>query len=159
LYAETRREGGKQNTTHGHTVGLAPSSEYLSWIEMRRRCSNPDRPEYPNYGGRGITVCERWNSYELFLLDMGPKPSPRHEIDRINNEGNYEPSNCRWALPQVQANNRRNNHRIMMAGETHTEAEWCRDLGVTPDVLFNHLNWNPELLSRWVRLRRERQAA
>jgi hypothetical protein len=126
---------------------------------MHDRVSGKTQDSYRHYGERGITIDPRWNIFENFLADMGPKPSPQHQLDRIDVNGNYEPGNCRWVTPIEQQNNKRTNHRIMMAGETHTEAEWCRDLGVTRDVLFNHLNWHPELLSRWVRLRRERQAA
>jgi len=83
------------------------SPEFTAWARMRQRCVNPKRPDYRNYGGRGITVCERWNSFENFLADMGRKPSPAHSLDRINNEGNYEPSNCQWATLLQQNSNRR----------------------------------------------------
>jgi len=124
---------------------------------MHTRCSNPNYIYYKNYGGRGITVCERWeNSFENFYADMGSRPGPEHEIDRIDNNEGYEPGNCRWALPVINSNNKRNNRRIAMAGETHTEAEWCRDLDVHPLVLRNRVDrWSPEILALWVRIRRE----
>ncbi len=90
------------------THGQSKSPEYRAWCLMITRCTNPNRAKWSEYGGRGITVCDRWrHSFENFLADMGRKPSPRHSLDRENNDGNYEPTNCRWATDKQQANNRR----------------------------------------------------
>lgn len=86
-------------------LGRAPT--YEIWYDMIRRCVNPKLKAYPNYGGRGIKVCDRWTKYENFLEDMGQRPSNKYSIDRINNNGNYEPSNCRWTTNEVQALNKR----------------------------------------------------
>lgn len=87
--------------------GMSHTAEYKAWIQMKQRCNNPNSSSYPYYGGKGITVCERWvQSFESFLSDLGRKPSKTHSLDRIDPSGNYEPSNCRWATPFEQVHNR-----------------------------------------------------
>jgi hypothetical protein len=103
----------ESNKTHG----LSKSSEYRSWYAMKARCSNPNYKNYNYWGGRGIKVCDRWlNSFENFIEDMGKKPA-NTSLDRINNDGNYEPNNCRWATKTEQQNNRRNNKLIFISNE------------------------------------------
>ena len=103
------RERQRQlHTRHGFLRHGGPHMpEYRCWCGLRNRCNNPNNPKYKDYGGRGIRVCRRWDSFLLFFQDMGRKPSPQHSIDRIKNDKGYSPNNCRWATPQVQRNNRR----------------------------------------------------
>jgi hypothetical protein len=100
------RTGGR--VTHGESRVGKRSAEYRTWLAMRKRCLNSNYPDFKYYGGRGIKICDAWQSYEQFLADMGRKPSAAHSIDRKEVNGNYEPSNCRWATPSEQALNRRN---------------------------------------------------
>ena len=130
-------------TTHGGTT----LKEYRVWCWMKDRCSNPENPKYSNYGGRGITVCERWGDFPSFLEDMGKRPSPEHTIERINNNGNYEPGNCRWATRLEQANNKRNNRGITFQGITMNLSQWARQTGIGVDVIsqrLGKLGWTVE---------------
>jgi hypothetical protein len=107
-----------------------------AWHGIMRRCSNPRDPYFHIYGGRGITVCDRWKeSFEAFASDMGPKPSRRHSIDRIDNNGNYEPNNCRWALPSEQSRNTRRNVNITHRGRTMAAVDWATQAGVSKSLI------------------------
>jgi hypothetical protein len=125
-------------TTHGHsTLAVARrSSEYSSWDHMIQRCANERDKHYSRYGARGITVCERWrNSFEAFLEDMGPKPTPEHTIDRIEVNGNYEPGNCRWATRTEQMLNQRRTVYVTWEGERIPLTALARRHGACPKVV------------------------
>lgn len=118
-------------TTHG----LSESSEYRIWSLMLNRCSNPRADGYQNYGGRGISVCERWGAFENFVADMGRRPSASYSIDRYpDNDGNYEPDNCRWATRTEQANNTRQNRLVEYEGSVLPLREALRNSGSTLDI-------------------------
>ena len=105
-------------------------AEYKIWTGMLNRCFNTRTADYRLYGGRGITVCEQWRKdFERFMLDMGPRP-PKTSLDRIDNNGNYCPENCRWATNKVQSNNRRTNKTITFNGRTQTWKQWSEELGL-----------------------------
>ena len=122
-----REQTTSRNTTHD----LYDTTEYNSWITMKRRCSNPSAHAWHRYGGRGIKVCPEWErSFEAFLKDVGPKPSPQHSIERIDGNGNYEPSNCIWATHKQQMRNTSRNVYLLVDGVRMCQAEACETLGV-----------------------------
>lgn len=135
-----RSDNSRQTLTkHGVTTwrGKKPKL-YSVWCEMRARCSRPTHKHYADYGGRGIKVCERWDDYELFEQDiaaMGPKPTASSTLDRKDNNGNYEPGNCRWASKEEQSRNRRNVKRLTFNGKTQTAAEWALELGIPAQTI------------------------
>lgn len=120
---------------------------YRAWQQMRQRCCNPNQIGFERYGGRGITVCERWNSsFADFIADVGQRPSPDHSIERKDNDGNYEPGNCVWATMREQNNNRRNTIYLTHAGRTLPLAEWAREVGIGYTTLKERLvhGWSAE---------------
>jgi hypothetical protein len=127
------------NTTHGETrKGKSP--EYQIWLGIKRRCTNPKATGFANYGGRGIKMCERWaKDFTAFLSDMGRRP-PGTFIERIDNNGNYEPTNCKWATRLEQANNARSNRLLTLNGETKTATQWARLLNLPAEVIRHRLD-------------------
>lgn len=122
-------------TTHG----LSASPTYKVWQAMHQRCGNLNNPGFHRYGGRGIKVCDRWNSFENFLADMGEKPAGMF-IERVDNDGDYEPSNCRWATRSEQQRNRRNNRVVTHAGVTLCLKDWALRVGMPPNTLYGRLD-------------------
>ena len=127
-------EWNRQHATHR----LAGSPGHTSWKNMKSRCDNPNDKDFPRYGGRGITYCDRWKDFSNFLEDMGAKPE-KMQIDRIDNDGNYEPSNCRWVDGSTNSNNRRSNVLITHNEETLTMAQWAKKIGIGPKTLRHRL--------------------
>lgn len=126
--------------THGHCRNHRDSPEWKCWQGIVERCCNPNSRNHDRYGGRGIRMCEQWRqSFEQFLADMGPRPSPKHTIDRINNDGNYEPSNCRWATRTEQVRNRSITKRLTLNGVTRTLKEWSDITGIKYQTLRNRV--------------------
>lgn len=126
------------------THGLSGTREYSIWCMMLGRCSKPSHSGFPDYGGRGITVCPEWINFEQFWKDMGPRPSPEHSIERIDNNKGYGPSNCCWATQDAQANNKRTNRVIEWHGKRMTVAQWARRLGFPDSRLRQRIarGWN-----------------
>ncbi len=121
--------------------GLSQIPEYFVWQTMKARCTNKKHRHFGSYGGRGIKVCDRWmTSFQNFISDMGRRTSSKHSIDRIDNEGNYSPENCRWATAFGQGKNRRNNKHLTFKGETLIASEWARRIGITRTVLSDRLS-------------------
>jgi hypothetical protein len=129
------------------THGMRNSPENEAWHAMKQRCNNPKSQAYKNYGGRGIQVCPEWASFEAFYRDMGPRPSPKHSLERIDNERGYEAGNCRWATLIEQHQNTRYSRFLEFGGETKACAEWCRELGIKPSTLCDRLKrgWSDEM--------------
>ena len=121
------RSCGGCNFKHGATRHGLVTREYRIWHSMKFRCFSPNATHYHSYGGRGITVCQRWvDNFQNFLDDMGMPPTPKHSIDRIDNDGHYEPQNCRWATALEQGQNTRTNRHVTINGETMILADAIR---------------------------------
>lgn len=126
--------------------GMTNTPEYQCWRNILMRCFNPKTRMYPRYGGRGITICDEWrDSFLSFYQHVGPRPSKGHSIDRIDNDGDYEPGNVRWATRKEQQANLAKSILLTRDGETHCVREWSRRLGVSKNVILRriHSGWPP----------------
>ena len=128
---------------HGQSMRGKITPEYAAWKSMKSRCKNNKSVNYHNYGGRGIAVCKRWSKFENFYADMGRRPAGK-SLDRINNDGNYGPHNCRWATPKEQSRNSRHANRITFRGKTMCLSDWAAQVGIVPNSLRVRLRrgWN-----------------
>ncbi len=127
---------------HGGYIGGKEQPEHYVWRTMRDRCCNPNHKAYRYYGGRGITVCDRWMEYENFLADMGHRPSKLHSLDRIDNNKGYEPGNCRWATRSEQQKNKGSTRRYTNGTFTGTLVECATYLGMSKELAHYHWNTN-----------------
>lgn len=139
--------GGSRRPARGHAMYRSPEHEV--WRQMHYRCSNPNMGNYARYGGRGIRVCAKWAGpagFRAFLKHVGPRPSPRHTLDRIDNDGDYAPGNVRWATMREQNRNRSDNRWIEANGERLLLCDWARRLGCAHAVILKRLKhgWPPE---------------
>ncbi|MDP9438291.1 MAG: hypothetical protein M3P49_06060 [Actinomycetota bacterium] len=137
----------EQNRVANLKHGKTKTPEFVTWANMLNRCHKPGHPSYPEYGGKGLAVCEEWrDSFGAFLRDMGPRPSPTHSIDRIDGTKGYSPDNCRWATSGEQIRNRRVTRWITYQGETLCLSDWCRRLGINYQTTKQRLDkgWPPE---------------
>lgn len=134
---------GKNNPNyrHGHRGQDRFTPEYNSWYGMVQRCTNPNRRYYHRYGGRGISVCERWKKFENFIADMGLKPTPQHSLDRIDNDGDYTPENCRWATQSEQMRNSNIGQDLTINGVTKKVREWGAEYGIPGSTIRDRLRY------------------
>lgn len=127
---------GKASATHGMTG----TPLYKIWVGIKTRCSNPRVQEFKNYGGRGIMMCARWrDSFEAFVEDMGPRPTSKHSIERVDNDGNYEPDNCIWLEKRLQGRNTRRTMWLEFRGRRLRLSEWANEVGLRPRTLYQRL--------------------
>ena len=132
-----RERTSKANSKHR----MSGTPEHLAWKSIKARCYNKNNSHYKYYGGRDIKVCERWiNNFDNFFKDMGPRPGPRYSIDRIDNDGDYTPNNCRWADTYTQANNKSDSRFITYNGETKTITQWAREIGIGIQTLYGRID-------------------
>lgn len=117
-----------------------PHPLYNVWASMRNRCNNPNYKQWADYGGRGISICPEWASFDQFVEDMGPRPSPTHSIDRIDNDLGYSPKNCRWATKKEQQRNQRRAVFVSIEGVSHRLVEIVEKTGIKPETIVSRAN-------------------
>lgn len=130
----------ERNTKHG----MSRTKIYSIWEGMKQRCTSPSNTYWHRYGGRGIKVCKRWQSFENFYADLGDPPTKQHSLGRINNDGDYEPNNVRWETLEQQNNNKVLNHKVTIDGVTKTLTQWAQENGLKPSTVMSRVSygWN-----------------
>lgn len=144
LLKESARKIGKLAKTHG----MSRTKIYRVWAAMIRRCENPHDPKYESYGGRGIYVCDRWKKFEHFYTDMGPRPSPGYSLDRIDNNGPYDPNNCRWATAKEQQRNTRSNVFVEVDGQNVCLSEAAQKSGINITTFRRRIGLHQRVMDR-----------
>jgi hypothetical protein len=145
--SERMRQMNVERAVHGHCRRGQETPEYVVWRNMIARCTDSRHKSFSRYGGRGIKVCERWEeSFEAFWNDMGDRPSPKHSLDRRDNDGDYTKSNCRWSTTREQARNRSNNVLLTHNGITRSVADWADALDIRRHILYGRIamGWSVE---------------
>lgn len=143
-----QKDSASKTGTSNRKHGMSKTPLYKTWVSMKNRCSDKNNPAYPSYGGRGIAVCEEWSqSFPAFRMWAECNGyAPGLTLDRIDNDGNYDPCNCRFADMRTQSNNKRNNHFVTICETTHTISEWSRISGISKVTIRNRLEkgWTAE---------------
>lgn len=145
LYCANTKDMTKLTNTGrvSNSISINYPKEHHAWTNIKARCYNPKRKDYKNYGGRGIQMCDSWRcSFKSFLDYIGCAPAKEYSIDRIDNNGNYEPGNVRWATKKTQSNNKRNSIIISYDGHTRTLSEWSRELNISYSAAFRAIKLN-----------------
>jgi len=127
--------GNKKTSERNFVHGMSKHPMYQIWLAMRNRCNYKAGKNYHYYGGRGIGICKEWGIFPVFLEDMGPRPTPNHSLDRIDNDKGYSKENCQWATPIQQANNKQSSHLLSYKDKTMTLTQWARAIKMKPATL------------------------
>ncbi len=144
-----RERVSARHTTHGATANKKANPEYQVWQAMIARCHNETDKAFKNYGARGITVCDQWrHSYATFIADMGSRPTPKHTIERKENNSGYSPENCVWDTRHNQSRNHRRNRMLTYAGRTQCLTDWAKELNLTVGAMNYRVreNWSEEMI-------------
>lgn len=150
---------GHRAASHGHAKGYTRTPTYLCWHNMRRRCEYAPHPQYMAYGGRGITVCQRWQVFENFLADMGERPRRGLSLERRDNDRGYEPGNCEWATRATQSRNKRTNRFVQFNGLNLCATDWAKKIGINANTLIRRLRvWPIERALTAPSTRKKREA-
>ena len=137
---KTKSCGHLKSAGNRRTHGQHGSRLHNVWCNMKARCDNSNSPAYKNYGARGIGYCPAWSDFSVFAKDVGEPPTEHHTLDRIDNDGNYEPGNTRWALRNVQARNTRQNVWVDIGGETKCLYDWCKQFDISAAAVYSRMN-------------------